>query len=119
MLDLVRMLLEPRGYEVDTALDGREGLLAARSKAYHVIVLDITMPHMDGLELGNALRADPSTRDAAIIVHTALNENWVRSFFADYDLFLAKPEDSGRLADEVAQFLRIRHLANDKGFFRP
>lgn len=108
MLDLARMLLEPKGYRVDTATDGLQGLAAAQAVAYDVIVLDITMPHMDGIELGNALRADPATRGSMIIVHSGLNEAWVRSFLADFDLFLAKPADSGRLAASVDQLLRKR-----------
>jgi CheY-like chemotaxis protein len=73
-----------------------------------VVILDITMPGMDGIELGHALRVDPATASTMIIVHTALSEYWVRSFFADYDLFLSKPEDSGRLASSVIQLLRER-----------
>ena len=70
-LDLARMLLEPRGYEVATALDGREGLAKAQSGTFDVIVTDVTMPHMDGIALGNALRVNPNTRSAGIIVHSA------------------------------------------------
>jgi CheY-like chemotaxis protein len=108
MLDLARMILEPRGYLVDTAADGRLGLAAAQAKAYDVVVLDITMPIMDGIELGNTLRSDRSTSDSMIIVHTALNEAWVRSLFAAYDLFLSKPDGSNRLADGVSELLHER-----------
>ena len=108
MLELARMLLEPRGYEVDVAVDGRQGLVSARTSRYDVIVTDITMPHMDGIEFGHALRADQTTRDAIIVVHSALDESWVRRSFAGYDLFLAKPEHTGRLVAAVAQLLQER-----------
>jgi CheY-like chemotaxis protein len=108
LLDAARMLLERCGYRVDTAVDGRLGLAAARAKSYDVVVLDITMPNMDGIALGNALRADRMTCEAMIIVHTALSESWVRSVFADYDLFLSKPGGSGLLAQSIAQLLKDR-----------
>lgn len=108
ILDLARLLLEASQCQVDTARDGWQGLAAARARSHDAIVLDITMPHLDGIELGTLLRADPLTRDVLIVVHTALNEGWLRSFFTDYDLFLSKPRDSGRLAEAVLGLVKAR-----------
>jgi CheY-like chemotaxis protein len=107
-LELARALLEPLGYMVDTAMDGRLGLAAARAVAYDVVVLDIIMPNMDGIELGTALRANRSTANSMIIVHSALGEERVRGLFPEFDLFLAKPEQSNRLAESVTELLRDR-----------
>ena len=114
MLDLARMLLEPLGFEVDVATNGLQGLEAARTKTYDVVVTDVTMPKMDGIELGKALRSDPKTRGARIVVHSALNEAWIRSLFSEFDLFLAKPGGSGGLADGVAQVFRARTVVMHK-----
>jgi hypothetical protein len=63
------------------------------------------MPEMSGIEVGQALRADPKTADIRIVLHTALEERLVQEQFADYDLFVAKAEDTDRLMEEIARLL--------------
>jgi CheY-like chemotaxis protein len=60
--------LARRGYEVVIAEDGKEALAAARSKCPDLLLLDLLMPKMTGLEVLRLLRADPSTRDIPVII---------------------------------------------------
>ncbi len=101
MREMAKMLLEPLGYRVDTAADGAQGLAAARMKPFDVVVMDVTMPSMDGIELGKALRGDPLTSSIGIIVHTALEEGRVRSSFVEYDVFLPKPSGPGTMLEAL------------------
>ena len=66
--------LEPLGYEVISAYDGQEGLEKATSEMPDLIILDIMMPGMDGLEMLRRLRDNPKTFDLSVIVLTAKGE---------------------------------------------
>src|SRR5207244_7575972 len=61
ILDLVRHYLEKEGFRTRTVADGLAGLTAARQERPDLIVLDLMLPGMDGLELCKKLRADPAT----------------------------------------------------------
>ena len=67
------MAVRELGHEVDSASDGREALLKVRSNSYDLILLDILMPGMDGFEVMEFLKKDPSLRDIPIIVISALD----------------------------------------------
>jgi CheY-like chemotaxis protein len=60
--------LRQRGYEVTTAADGIEGLTMARSREVDLVLLDLLMPRMSGLEVLEALRADAATRSLRVLV---------------------------------------------------
>jgi DNA-binding NarL/FixJ family response regulator len=70
-----------------------------------MIVMDVSMPEMSGIDVGLALRAEPATADIRIVLHTAIEERMVKERFADYDLFVAKAEDTDLLIAEVARLL--------------
>ena len=63
------------------------------------------MPEMSGIEVAQALRAAPKTADIYIVVHTGLDEHWVRERFADYDVFLTKAADAEALVEQIARLL--------------
>ena len=67
------MAVRGLGHQVDTASDGKEALLKVRSQPYDLILLDILMPGMDGFEVMEFLKKDPSLRDIRIIVISALD----------------------------------------------
>ena len=67
------MAVRGLGHQVDTASDGKEALLKVRSQPYDLILLDILMPGMDGFEVMEFLKKDPSLRDIPIIVISALD----------------------------------------------
>jgi len=105
ILEVLKLMLEDEGHQVVTATDGRDALAAAATKRFDVVVMDISMPEMSGIEVAQALRASPKTAGMRIVIHTALDEHWVRARFADYDLFLTKADDADVLLDEIARLL--------------
>ncbi len=86
-------LLKKRGHHVDIAADGREALHMARSAAYDLILMDVRMPHVDGLTATVQLRADPVTAELPIIALTAhaMPEERDRCLAAGMNDFLSKP----------------------------
>jgi len=73
-LRLLSDILDHRGYEVRAVTSGAQALLAAAADPPDLILLDITMPDMDGYEVCRRLRAQPASRDVPVIFLTALNE---------------------------------------------
>ena len=70
-MNLIRLLLEGKGFEVFSALDGRIGLSTARETPPDLILLDLDMPIMDGWSFIRAAKADPTLQDIPIVVVTA------------------------------------------------
>jgi CheY-like chemotaxis protein len=104
VLEVLKLMLEDDGHVVVTAEHGREAIdviAAAGGKPFDLIVMDISMPQMSGIELAQRLRADPKTKDVAIAIHTGLDEHWVRERFTDYDVFLTKAADTDLLIEEI------------------
>jgi DNA-binding response OmpR family regulator len=71
VLDLVSYNLNQAGFQVETAVDGADGLRKARSVSPDLILLDLMLPEMDGLEVCKLLRRDPKTNTIPIIMLTA------------------------------------------------
>lgn len=107
ILEVMKLMLEDQGHHVVTAEDGRAGLdlVNGASKPFDVVVMDISMPGMSGIEVAQALRSNPETADMRIAIHTALDERSVRERFADYDLFLTKAHDADVLPARIAALL--------------
>jgi len=70
-LYLMRFLLEKNGFEVLTAMDGREGIKLAKASRPDLILLDIQLPLLDGHAVARELRADPSLRSVPIVAVTS------------------------------------------------
>lgn len=92
--DLVANLydfLEPRGYVVDAAYDARSGLRFARDNDYDIIILDLMLPDMDGLEVCSRLR--DSGRDTPVLMLTARDtlDDKLEGFASGADDYLVKP----------------------------
>jgi two-component system sensor histidine kinase and response regulator WspE len=66
--EVERQLLRVRGYEVEVAVDGQEGWNAIRAGEFDLLVTDVDMPRMDGLELVRLVRADPELRELPIVI---------------------------------------------------
>ena len=100
--------LEAAGYSVEAVATGHAALAAASREAFDAVILDVDMPGIDGLAVGRALRGDARTCRSMIAMHTSLDEATVRSGFADYDVFLAKPCNARVLGQCVDQMIRDR-----------
>jgi adenylate cyclase len=111
-VDLLRTRLEASGYEVLTAGDGEEGLAVAKQHKPDLILLDVMMPKMDGLEVCRQLRADHSLPFMPIILVTAKAESddVVAGLEAGGDEYLTKPVDQAALVARVKSMLRIKAL---------
>lgn len=93
ILELLRYNLEREGYSVQTALNGKDALKAARAEHPDLIVLDIMMPGMDGVEVCTQLRQQPEFKNTVITFLTARGEDYsqIAGFDAGADDYITKP----------------------------
>jgi two-component system sensor histidine kinase and response regulator WspE len=90
--ELERKLLEARGYEVEVAVDGMDGWNAARTNAHDLIITDVDMPRMDGIELVTLIRKDPGlkSRPVMIVSYKDREQDRARGLEAGADYYLTK-----------------------------
>jgi two-component system alkaline phosphatase synthesis response regulator PhoP len=112
ILNLVTAYLRPEGYEIQTALDGRAGLQAAQTFKPDLIVLDIMLPEMDGLELLSRLRRES---DVYVIMLTAKNEETdkIIGLSVGADDYLTKPFSPRELVARIKAALRRLRTGSD------
>lgn len=111
-LDVMQARLVSQGYEVITAKDGAEGLERARERLPDLILSDIMMPKIDGLEVCRRIRSDPSLPFIPIILVTAKGDtaDVVAGLEAGGDEYLTKPVNHTSLVARVKSMLRIKDL---------
>ena len=102
-----------KGFRVFTATDGRTGLLAARAEMPDVIVMDLSLPHMDGWEATRRLKRDPATQHIPVVACTAhvLGRSCERAVDAGCNAYLTKPCLPVDLFTEVQRLLDRRRAA--------
>lgn len=102
---IYRTLLEHHGYRVLEAADGEEGLRRAREDHPDLILMDISIPRIDGWEATRILKADEATRAIPVIALTAhaLDADRERAREAGCDGYLAKPVEPRRVVAEIRQ----------------
>ena len=108
-------LLSELGHEVLAAADGKEALRLACERRPHLVLLDIMMPELSGIEVCRQLRADPRTRDTRIIMVSAVDAKRAleESIIAGADDFLAKPVHALELMVRVRSILRVRNILDE------
>ena len=106
-LKLVRVLLESEGHEVRVASDAEEALELLATIQPRLILMDLQLPGMDGLELTRRLKSDPATREILIIALTAyaMKGDAEKARAAGCDGYIAKPIDTRTLPAVVADYL--------------
>jgi CheY-like chemotaxis protein len=106
-LELVADLLEAVGFIVGHAHTAEDGLRAARELSPDLILMDLSLPGLDGLAATKALRADPATRHLTIIALTAhaMKGDEALALSAGCDGYLTKPIDTRTFAATVAAFI--------------
>jgi class 3 adenylate cyclase len=111
-VDILQTYLAFHGYEIVTATDGEAALAAARETQPDLILLDIMMPKLDGLEVCRRLKADPSLPFMPIVLVTARadSKDVVAGLEAGGDEYLTKPVDQDALVARVRSMLRIKEL---------
>jgi len=107
-LDLLESLLAQNGYETAAALNGREALEVLARKAVDLVLLDVNMPVMNGLELCAKMKADPQLRHIPVIMITSLDSqgNRMKGMEAGAEEFLSKPYDQAELLLRIGNLLR-------------
>ena len=90
--EVERQLLRGEGYDVETAVDGREGLTLAKSSHYDLIISDVDMPRMNGLEMVEALRKEDRLRRLPVIIvsYKEREEDRLRGLHAGANAYLTK-----------------------------
>ena len=101
LLEGLKFVLEEEGYRVSTAEGGADALTLAVSKDVSLVLLDIEMPGISGIEVATRLRADPRTANVRLAIHTGKAAADVREQFTDYDAFIAKTEDVPKLVAAI------------------
>ncbi len=106
--DMLSRRLERRGYEVAIAVDGREGVAMATAGGYDLVLMDMSLPEVDGWEATRQLRAAAGTRNLPIIALTAHamagdREKAIEAGANDYD---TKPIDLARLLEKIETQLK-------------
>jgi len=115
ILEIVSYNLAQEGYQISTATNGREAVAIAKKEVPHLIIMDVMMPEMDGMEATEAIRKIPELQSTIIAFLTARNEDYsqVAGFDAGADDYIAKPIKPKLLVSKVKALLR--RLKNDDG----
>ncbi|MFE9804321.1 SpoIIE family protein phosphatase [Streptomyces goshikiensis] len=116
---LIRLLLGA-GYQVSAVDDGRQALGAIRTKAFDLVVSDVMMPHLDGLALVAALRADPRTASVPVLLLSARagQEASIEGLQAGADDYLVKPFAAAELLARVRANIELARLRSHHARWR-
>ncbi len=108
LLDMLSYNLEKDGYEVATARNGLEGLERARKIRPDLIILDVMMPEMDGIEVCRSIRRDQQLRRTPVIMLTARtqDDDYVRGLDVGADVYLGKPVSVPVILSQVRALFR-------------
>ena len=103
----VGRMLESAGYEVDTAVDGEEGLRKASAQNYRLIITDLEMPKLNGYEVIQGLRSRPQTQQTPIIVMTtrAGDKHRQAALNIGANSYIAKPVEERVLIQEIERWI--------------
>jgi two-component system cell cycle response regulator DivK len=109
-LKLAKVILSGEGYAVKTATDAEEALCVLEAFTPRLILMDLQLPRMDGLELTRLLKADPVHREAIIIALTAyaMKGDRLKALAAGCDDYISKPIDIDALLRVIADHLARR-----------
>jgi two-component system cell cycle response regulator DivK len=108
--DMLSRRLQRRGFHIVTAENGEQGLSLARLEAPDLILMDITLPEMDGWEVARLLKEDDKTRHIPIIALTArvLMSDQAKAFEVGCDDYDTKPVDFSRLTEKIGNLLVVK-----------
>ena len=104
MIDLIRLILGRRGFDVQGAAGGIEGIKMVRELKPDLVLLDLMMPDMDGWEVYQQMKGESSTKDIPVIIVTAKAQNIDKVLglhIAKVDDYIAKPFSPQELLESV------------------
>jgi two-component system alkaline phosphatase synthesis response regulator PhoP len=106
--EATKLLLESKGYQVDLAHDGKNGLEKTRAEKPNLVILDVMMPEINGYDVCVILKEDPELKDIPIILLTAVDQAVFRTTYTRHmglmteaDDYIAKPVEPEELAKRV------------------
>ena len=108
MIDLIRLILERKGFEVLGAVGGQEGLETVRRERPDLVLLDLMMPDVDGWEVYRQMKADEELQNIPVVVVTAKAQSIDKVLglhIAKVDDYVTKPFDLGHLVESVDRVL--------------
>jgi CheY-like chemotaxis protein len=107
-LDMLSRRLQHKGFDVITAADGQESITLAQSASPDIILMDMSLPIIDGWEASSRLKADPATRHIPIIALTAhaMVGDKKKAEQAGCDDYDTKPIDFPRLIEKIEKLLK-------------
>lgn len=105
--DMLSRRLARKGYQIAIAVDGQDGVALARSQLPDLILMDMSLPVMDGWEATRRIKADPATQGIPVIALTAhaMGDDRRRAMDAGCDDYDTKPVDLPRLLDKIDALL--------------
>ena len=105
--DNLAALLSAKGHKVVTCSEGADGVAHARKEPFDLLLLDVMLPRMSGLDVCKMLRSDPKTMKLKIVMVTGLGRmgDVEEAFRAGADDYLIKPFDSTRLFKKIEKVL--------------
>jgi two-component system alkaline phosphatase synthesis response regulator PhoP len=108
VIEIIRFNLDQEGYLISTASDGKRAIEEADREVPHLIIMDVMMPNMDGIEACGLLRKDPRFKETIIMFLTARGEDYshVAAFDAGADDYVTKPVKPKILVSKVKALLR-------------
>jgi DNA-binding response OmpR family regulator len=114
-VEVLRRLMTRLGYDVLTASDGESALESVVRDRPDLVLLDVNMPGIDGVEVCRRLKADPATRLIPVVLITTLtaSEDRVRGIDAGADDFLAKPPVIAELEARVRSLTRLKRYTDE------
>ena len=104
MIDLIRLILGRKGFDVSGASGGQDGIFKVRKEKPDLVLLDLMMPFMDGWEVYQQMKADEATKNIPVIVVTAKAQSIDKVLglhIAKVDDYIAKPFSPKELIDSV------------------
>jgi len=111
--ELLSIYLAEDGYDVISAASGEEAIDLAQNEEPQVILMDVKMPGIDGVETCRRLKGAERTKSIPVIMVTAYQDRDVEAYLEGADDFVNKPFDRTEITFRVRSMLRIRHL-NDE-----
>ena len=119
MVDLIRLILTRRGFEVFGANRGASGLEIIRKEKPDLVLLDLMMPEMDGWEVYQQIKSDEATKNIPVIVVTAKAQSIDRVLglhIAKVDDYISKPFSPQELLDSIESVLRNKTKSGGSQF---
>jgi DNA-binding response OmpR family regulator len=108
VVKVLQICLEQHGYKVVTSYDGENGLKKVKSENPDLVILDIMLPDMDGYQVCEKIKADPSTKDIPVIMLTvkSMGEDVEKALEKKADWYIVKPYDEKYLLKKIDYLLQ-------------